>query len=139
MSRPTPLIKFDVCIYKKNGMPQDEFMKWATTEYPVKAAPLIKRYGIVKWTQTIQPAGFRKPLRDSLQNNMGRSAWTVPDYDLVTTYWLKSLDDMHALTMDPEWAELEKDASTKSNMSIGHFVVGHEIIHFEGNNSTADA
>lgn len=87
----------------------------------MKAAALIKKHGIVKWSQvylipatkfkvtiidaltmvqTIQPVQFREPLR-------------------------------HALTMDPEWAELEKEACTKSNLSIGHFVVGHEILHFE--------
>lgn len=64
---------------------------------------------------------------------MGRPDWTVPDYDLVTTFWVHSLDDMHALTADPEWVQLEKEAAARSDLSIGHFVVGHEIVHFEGN------
>lgn len=33
-----------------------------------------------------------------------------------------------------EWAELEKEAVAKTNMSVGHLVVGHETVHFEGNN-----
>ncbi|KAI1866313.1 uncharacterized protein JN550_007701 [Neoarthrinium moseri] len=70
---------------------------------------------------------------------MGRPDWTVPDYDLVTTYWLCSLDDMRALTADPEWVQLEKEACIKSNIAIGHFVVGHEVVHFEGNVDDAGA
>lgn len=88
---------------------------------------------ILTMVQTIQPAQFREPLRHTLKTAMGRPDWTIPDYDMVTTYWLRTLDDMQALTIDPEWAELEKEACTKSNMSIGHFVVGHEIVHFENN------
>lgn len=68
---------------------------------------------------------------------MGRPDWVVPNYDLVTTYWLHSLDDMQKLTMDPEWAELEKGAAAVSNMSIGQFVVGHETVQFEGNEAGA--
>lgn len=78
-------------------------------------------------------------MRHALKTDMGRPDWTVPDYDLVTTYWLRSLDDMQALTTDPVWAELEKDAATKSNLSIGHFVIGHEVVQFEGNVDGAGA
>ncbi|XXH03875.1 hypothetical protein Hte_010283 [Hypoxylon texense] len=136
MATASPLTKFDVCIYKSDGISEEEFFNWATKVYPVKASPLIKKHGIVKWTQ---PTGFKGPMRHALKNDMGRPDWSVPDYDLVITYWLRSLDDMRALTMDPEWAELEKDAATKSNMSIGHFVVGHEVVHFEGNVDGAGA
>lgn len=66
---------------------------------------------------------------------MGMPDWTVPDYDMVTTYWIRSMDDMQALTTDPEWAELEKEAAARTNMSIGHLVVGHEIVHFEKNSA----
>lgn len=45
------LIKFDVCIYKKEDQPEKEFFHWATKVYPVKAAALIKKHGIVKWSQ----------------------------------------------------------------------------------------
>ncbi|KAK6224034.1 hypothetical protein LQW54_000180 [Pestalotiopsis sp. IQ-011] len=133
MAEATSLIKFDVCLYKGSDITQDEFLAWATKEYPIKAAPLMKKYGVVKWTQTVQPLGFREPLRHALKTDMGRPDWTVPDYDLVTTFWVHSLDDMHALTADPEWVELEKEAAARSDLSIGHFVVGHEIVHFEGN------
>lgn len=70
---------------------------------------------------------------------MGRPDWSVPDYDLTISYWLHSLDDMQALTMDPEWAELEKEASTKGNMKIGQFVAGYEIVQFENNEAPPKA
>ncbi|KAI2602194.1 hypothetical protein GGR54DRAFT_625319 [Hypoxylon sp. NC1633] len=66
-------------------------------------------------------------MRHVLKEGMGRPDWTFPDYDLVTTYWLRSLDDMQALTADPEWAKLEKEACIRSNMSVRHFVVGYEV------------
>lgn len=40
-----------------------------------------------------------------LKTAMGRPEWTIPDYDMVTTYWLRSLKDMQALTTDLEWVE----------------------------------
>jgi hypothetical protein len=87
----------------------------------------------------MQPVAFRGPLRHALKEQMGRPNWTIPDYDLVITYYLRSLDDMQALTTDPEWVELEKEASKKSNMEIGHFVAGHEIVHFENNEAGASS
>lgn len=70
---------------------------------------------------------------------MGRPGWSVPDYDIVTTYWLHSLDDLRMMTTDPAWAELEEGALARTNMSVGHFVIGHEVVHFENNEPIASA
>lgn len=52
MTGETPqLLKFDICVYKKEDIPFEDFVKWATVEYPPKAVPLMKKYGIVKFTQ----------------------------------------------------------------------------------------
>jgi hypothetical protein len=51
MNSTAPLIKFDVCIYKKDELSEEEFLHWATKTYPLKATALIKKHGIVKWTQ----------------------------------------------------------------------------------------
>lgn len=51
MANTPPLIKFDVCIYKKERQSEEEFFNWATKLCPVKAAALIKKHGIVKWSQ----------------------------------------------------------------------------------------
>ncbi|KAJ0116111.1 hypothetical protein J7T55_005057 [Diaporthe amygdali] len=91
MASPSPLIKFDVCLYKKDEVSYEDFVEWATKVYPVKAKPLIQK----------------EPLRHALKTDMGRPGWTIPDYDMVTTYWLHSLDDLRLLTTDPLWAELE--------------------------------
>ncbi|KAF7537327.1 hypothetical protein G7054_g3806 [Neopestalotiopsis clavispora] len=131
MSDNSKLIKFDVCVYKKDEVPEQEFVDWVTKEWPTRATPLIKRHGVVKLAQ---PSNTREPFRHALKNEMGRPDWTVPDYDLVISYYVPSMDVMQALTTDPEWAELEKMAAVKCNMSVGHFVAGHEIVHFEGNN-----
>ncbi|KAK7754483.1 hypothetical protein SLS62_003503 [Diatrype stigma] len=120
--RQDQLIKFDVCLYKKDNISYDEFIKYATEVYPPKAVPLMKKHGIVQWAA----------------NEMGRPEWTVPDYDIVMSYWLRSVDDLRALTTDPEWDELEKEAQEITNMTIGHFVIGHQTIHLQGDvqNST---
>ena len=70
---------------------------------------------------------------------MGRPGWAIPDYDMVMTYWLRSLDDLGLMTTDPTWAELEEGAQARTNMSVGHFVVGHEVVHFENNEPAAGA
>ncbi|KAK7740929.1 hypothetical protein SLS53_004992 [Cytospora paraplurivora] len=133
MANAQPLIKFDVCIYKKDNIPEEEFFNWATKVYPEKATDVIKKYGIVKWTQTVQPAQFREPIRHALKNEMGRPGWSIPDYDLVVTYWLRSLDDLKKLTTSPEWAALEEGALAISNTDKGHLVVGYETVQFENN------
>lgn len=53
----SPLIKFDVCVFKNSNVTEEEFFDWATKQYPVKAAPLLKKHGIVKWTQVIMTFG----------------------------------------------------------------------------------
>lgn len=85
----------------------------------------------------MNPAYFREPLRHALKTDMGRPGWSIPDYDMVTTYWLQSLDDLRLMTTDPTWAELEEGAQARTNMSVGHFVIGHEVVHFENNVPTA--
>lgn len=50
MSSQSPLFKVQVCLYKKDDTSYDEFIQWATEVYPVKAIPLMKSYGMVKWT-----------------------------------------------------------------------------------------
>lgn len=62
-----------------------------------------------------------------------RPDWTVPDYDMIMSYWLRSMDDMMALVSCPEWPEIEKEALALSNTRIGHLVAGHEIVQFENN------
>ncbi|CAP60211.1 uncharacterized protein PODANS_1_5240 [Podospora anserina S mat+] len=127
---PTQLIKFSVYLYKKEDIDYDEFLNWVTKEYPSKAAPIMKRHGIVQWTQTVTPPHFRTPFRAALQH-MGRDKWTVPDYDVVMSYWIPTPDTMQALTQDPEWIELEtKEAMPRANMTVGHFEIGHEIVQF---------
>ncbi|KAG8159215.1 hypothetical protein KVR01_010876 [Diaporthe batatas] len=132
MASPSTLIKFDVCLYKKDDVSYEDFVEWATKVYPVKAKPVIQKHA-VKWTQTVNPPHFREPLRHALKTDMGRPGWSIPDYDMVTTYWLHSLDDLRLMTTTPEWAELEVGAQAITNMDKGHFVVGHEIVHFENN------
>lgn len=66
---------------------------------------------------------------------MGRPEWTVPDYDLVHAYYLRNMDDMKAVTMEPKWNELEETAQKMAKMSIGQVVIGHETVHFEDNKS----
>lgn len=54
MASLSPLIKFDVCMYRKDEISYDDFVEWATKVYPVKAKPLIQKYA-VKWTQASHP------------------------------------------------------------------------------------
>lgn len=54
MASLSPLIKFDVCMYKKDEVSYDDFVEWATRVYPVKAKPLMQKY-VVKWTQASHP------------------------------------------------------------------------------------
>ncbi|KAI3392887.1 hypothetical protein diail_5020 [Diaporthe ilicicola] len=145
MASPCPLIKFDVCLYKKDEVSYDDFVEWATKVYPLKAKPLIQKVAarltmrVLVHIQTVNPAHFREPLRQALKTDMGRPGWTIPDYDMVSTYWLHSLDDLRLMTTDPVWAELEEGAQAITNLSIGHFVIGHEVVHFEDNKPVAGA
>ncbi|KAI0122485.1 hypothetical protein F4814DRAFT_408888 [Daldinia grandis] len=126
-----PLTKFEVCLYKKDDISYEDFVKWTTEVYPPKAIPIIKKHGIVKWTQTVNPPAFREPFRQTLKD-MGRLKWTIPDYDIVMSVWLRSMDDMLALYKDPEWIELEEEAQLWCDVTIGHFVIGREIVQISG-------
>ncbi|KAK4225462.1 hypothetical protein QBC38DRAFT_483072 [Podospora fimiseda] len=127
----TQLIKFNVCLYKKDDISHDDFVKWIKEDWTKKALPVLKEYGIVKFTLTTTPPCFREPFRQALVGPMGRPQWTVPDYDIVISYWLKSVEDLEKATKDPRWIELEeKEVLEKTNMALGHFVIGHESVVF---------
>lgn len=66
---------------------------------------------------------------------MNRPNWTVPDYDIVMSYWLQDLSTMQTLAADPEWHALEEEAQKWANMDVGHFVIGHEIVMLPAGNS----
>ncbi|KAH8893098.1 hypothetical protein GQ53DRAFT_745971 [Thozetella sp. PMI_491] len=129
--QPPPLMKFSVCLYKKDDVSYDDFIKWSTEVYPVKVIPIMKRHGLLKWTETTYPPQLRELFRGALKTQLNRPNWTVPDYDLAMTYWIRGPEAMGPLTQDPDWLELEKEALTKANMEIGHFVVGYEIVQFD--------
>ncbi|KAH8201436.1 hypothetical protein TruAng_004360 [Truncatella angustata] len=133
MAQESQLIKVDIRLYKKDEVPYEDFIKWATEVYPTKAIPLMKKHGLVKWTTTAFPPHFREPFRHALKEEMGRPEWVVPDHDLVMSYWVRSLDSLQALTTSREWDELEVDAQKITNVQIGQFAVGHEIVQFQDN------
>jgi hypothetical protein len=76
---------------------------------------------------------MREPFRKKLAEEMKRPEWTVPDYDIVHSYYLRNLDDLLTLSAAPEWAELEEEARKVGNGRIGQFVAGREIVQFEDN------
>ncbi|KAK4159050.1 hypothetical protein QBC43DRAFT_304971 [Cladorrhinum sp. PSN259] len=124
------LVKLDVCLYKKEDVSHDDFMKWMQEEYNPRAVPIIKAHGVVQYSQTATPPCFREPFRNALVNQLNRPKWTVPDYDIVITYWLHDLDLMEGLRNDPKWVELEEEALKWANMTLGHVVIGRENILF---------
>jgi hypothetical protein len=46
-----PMLKVDVGLYKKDDVSHEDFIKWATEVYAPKAVPVMKKHGLVKWTQ----------------------------------------------------------------------------------------
>jgi hypothetical protein len=51
MADSPQLLKFDVCIFKKDDVPFEDFARWVKEEYPPKAVPIMKKHGIVQWAQ----------------------------------------------------------------------------------------
>ncbi|KAI5924940.1 hypothetical protein F4810DRAFT_103316 [Camillea tinctor] len=132
MATPSELIKLDVCLYKKDDVSYEDFIEWITKTYAQEVIPIMKKHGMAKWVQTVNPPHFREPFRQQLED-MKRPLWTVPDYDIVHTYYIRGHDVLNGLRGDPKWVELEEEALKFCNMSIGHIVIGHEIVHFENN------
>jgi hypothetical protein len=46
---------------------------------------------------------------------------------------------MRALRTDPEWVALDEEAEQRCNMTIGHFVIGHQIVHVLGDMQASPA
>ncbi|KAH9885053.1 hypothetical protein F4778DRAFT_787455 [Xylariomycetidae sp. FL2044] len=127
MAEQQELFKVEVCIYKKDEVSYEDLIQFATKDYPPRAMPLMEKYGVVKFISSVKPPQFREPFRKTLQD-FQRPEWTVPEYDLVQTFYLRSLDDMGPLMADPKWHKLEEEAQKLSNMRIGHIVVGHDVV-----------
>jgi hypothetical protein len=63
---------------------------------------------------------------------MERKGWAMSEYSLMTSYWVRSPDDMRALLADPEWHEKvnepEKDWIDTENIVI---LAGYETVYIE--------
>ncbi|KAH8649151.1 hypothetical protein BX600DRAFT_474624 [Xylariales sp. PMI_506] len=130
-NQSTELIKFSVCLYKHEHVSWEDLTKFATVDYPPRAVPVMKRHGLQKWTVTLNPPHFREPMREALKTQMNRPKWTIPDYDVIMTYWIRDLSAMGPLTQDPDWLKLEEDAMKIANLETGSFLIGHETVEFQ--------
>lgn len=160
MADQTPIFKFDVGIYKNDNISTADFNKYFTETYPPKAAPVMKKNGILQYSivscycqhveqtsfptiahgcgpqytdaasQTLTPPEYREGNRQFIEHKLKQPEWKVPEYDAVVSYYIHDPADMGKLTADPEFQELEKDAPTIGNPRFGQLVLGHETVLF---------
>ncbi|KAJ4425106.1 hypothetical protein N0V82_000161 [Gnomoniopsis sp. IMI 355080] len=130
MAAQHPIFKFDVFIYKNDQKSSEEFTKYMTEVYAPKAAPIVKRNGILQYAVMVTNPIYRERQGDFIKNKMKQPEWTVPDYDAIVSYWIRDPTDMVKLREDPEFPELEKDVPVIANTKLGHLLLGHQTLMF---------
>jgi hypothetical protein len=61
-----------------------------------------------------------------------KPGWALSDFDAVTSYWVRTPDDIRALLSDPEWAEKVSERE-KHWVNTGNVVItaGWETVYLE--------
>ncbi|KAJ4388022.1 hypothetical protein N0V93_008627 [Gnomoniopsis smithogilvyi] len=130
MADEAPIFKFDVCLYKNDSISTEDFTKYMRETYLPKASAVVKKHGLLQFAVTLTPEGYREPSRAFIKSQMKQGEWTVPDYDVVVSYWMYNPSDMGKVVADPDWLELEKDAPAVTDQRVGHLVLGHQTVAF---------
>ena len=100
-----PLLKFSVQFNRKEGITEEAFTTYMNTVQMPRAAPVIKKHGIVKYSLFLSPSPMRAAFGDELVNQLDKPTWKMTGFDAMTSYWVRSPDDLRALLADPEWEE----------------------------------
>ncbi|KAK1570173.1 uncharacterized protein LY79DRAFT_584214 [Colletotrichum navitas] len=96
-------IKYTGEHYRKDGVSEEDFMRWFTTQFLPRAVPIIKKHNILRCAfQEADPK-----LGAALQADLDqmRPAWKVNDCDIILEYWFDDLESMESLLFDPQWTQ----------------------------------
>lgn len=80
--------------------------------------------------QTFCPSNVSEALAATVEK--ARPGWTVISSHAVLTYWVRDIQHMMALTMDPEYQEIGRESETGwINSYRGEIMVGYEKVYIE--------
>ncbi|KAK4449718.1 hypothetical protein QBC34DRAFT_463111 [Podospora aff. communis PSN243] len=129
----TPLLKFSVQFNRKEGITEEAFTTYMNTVQMPRAAPVIKKHGIVKYSLFLCPSPMRAAFGDELVNQLDKPTWKMTEFDAMTSYWVRSPDDLRALLADPEWEEKVTGPEAEwIDMETVVVLTGFETTYVEG-------
>ncbi|KAH8816997.1 hypothetical protein F5884DRAFT_873860 [Xylogone sp. PMI_703] len=124
------LLKFTVQHYRKAGVSEDNFVKWMKEVHVPSAIKLIQKHNIVNYSVFITPTFLQHAFTAEIEQL--KKPWSMANFDAVTSYWVRSPDDMRGLLTDPEWLqsinEPEKEWVAAENVVV---LAGFETVYLQ--------
>ncbi|KAI1479988.1 hypothetical protein F4774DRAFT_113049 [Daldinia eschscholtzii] len=125
----TQLVKITVQHWRKEGVSEEDFVKWCKEEQVPRYVGLVKKHGFVRWTMYFTPSERRAPLEAVLAAKPG---YKVDDYDVVHNYYAPCLDNVVSLLADPEYtARATEPEQAWIDTSRASLQIGYEIVYLD--------
>ncbi|KAI0387008.1 hypothetical protein F5Y04DRAFT_275463 [Hypomontagnella monticulosa] len=127
--RETEFVKVTVQHWRKEGVKEEDFVKWCQEEQVPRYIGLVKKHGFFRWTMYFTPSASRAPLEALLA---GKPGYKVDDYDVVLNYYAPSLDNVVSLMSDPEFVTRASEPEQAwVDTTRAHLQIGHEVVYLD--------
>ncbi|KAI1416804.1 hypothetical protein F5Y13DRAFT_153095 [Hypoxylon sp. FL1857] len=125
----TQLVKITVQHWRKEGVSEEDFVKWCKEEQVPRYIGLVKKHGFIRWTMYFTPSASRAPLEALLASKPG---YKIDDYDAVLNYYAPSLDNVVSLMSDPEFnTRASEPEQAWIDTSRASLQIGYEIVYLD--------
>ncbi|KAI1800061.1 hypothetical protein F4811DRAFT_54721 [Daldinia bambusicola] len=125
----TQLVKITVQHWKKEGVSEEDFVRWCKEEQVPRYIGLVKKHGFVRWTMYFTPSASPAPLEAVIAPRPG---YKVDNYDVVLNYYAPSLDNIVSLLADPECgARATEPEEAWIDTSRALLKIGYETVYLD--------
>ncbi|KAK2591240.1 hypothetical protein QQS21_011082 [Conoideocrella luteorostrata] len=116
--------------YRAKDVSEEQFHEYTSKDHGPKAARIQQRHGALRVEQYHTPSAIRDLVKDKMPW-INRPGWSVDDHDVQISYWVRTLEQAHAILMDPEFQALVQEASGYQDDDRATFAAGWVEVYVE--------
>ncbi|CAJ2507176.1 Uu.00g083620.m01.CDS01 [Anthostomella pinea] len=104
-------------------------MKWYQEVHRPRMVRLVHKHNVFRYSLFLTPSFMRQQFHNDLQETRPKPGWQMADFDVTTSYWVRSPDDLRNMLADPEWdSEVQDKEDGWIDMDRASIQVGFETV-----------